>query len=167
MLSPSRLSSRPRGTAPAWTLLVPVAPEVAALRIARSINLPKRRLFGLLKTQREFVGVVEGLEFEIWERQARAVHAVGRVRGVRNGSRIEASFAMPTRTRVMIGAFFVLFVPATTAIAASRSQGFGLDSLIVLATGTLAVVALFALSAVRQRRDLSAFIAQVFAAASE
>ncbi len=67
----------------------------------------------------------------------------------------------------MVGAFFVLFVPATAAVAASRPQGFGLDSLIVLGAGTVAVVALFALSAVRQRRELTAFVAQVFATAAD
>ena len=145
-----------------WSLDVAMAPDAAARRIAGAINLPKKRLFGVLKVQREFLGVVDGTEFEIWERQARAVHALGRVRGVRGGSRIEARFAMPARTRALIVVFFVLFLLAAAAIADSRPQGFGSDSIVVLAAGFAALAGLFATGAWWQRRDLRTFIVSLF-----
>ena len=52
-VSPERI----RGAEPDWSLDIPIAPDAVVQRIARAINLPKKRLLGLLKTERETGGV--------------------------------------------------------------------------------------------------------------
>ena len=64
--------------------------------------------FGVLKTTNEYVGVVRANEFELWERQQRAVHARGRVVPRHRGSRVEVSLVIPRRTRFLVGLFFAL-----------------------------------------------------------
>jgi hypothetical protein len=139
-----------------------MAPEAAAQRIAVAINLPKKRLFGLLKTQREFVGVVAGVEFEIWERQARAVHAVGRVSGVHGGSRVEARFVMTPRTQLMLVVFFALYAVAAFGIAAQGVHGLSIISLLIAVAGSLVLAGLFSFAARSQRAQLRDFVARVF-----
>jgi hypothetical protein len=146
-----------------WSLDVPMAPEAAAARIARAINLPKKRLFGVLKTRSEFVGVVEGTAFEIWERQSRAVHAVGQISGVRGGSRVEARFVVNPRTRVLGAAFFVLYAIAAFGIAEQGALGLSPTSLAIAIAGFLLLVAIFYAGARAQRAQLARFLSAVFA----
>ena len=139
-----------------------MAPEAALQRIARSINLPKKRLFGLLKTTREYVGVVDGLDFEMWERQGRAIHAVGRVRGVRGGSRVETAFVVTPRTRLLLIVFYVLYTVGAFGVAVRGDQGLSATSLAIAIAGSLVLAATFAFGARQQREQLRAFVADLF-----
>jgi len=157
-VSPERI----RSAEPEWSLDVPIAPEAVVQRIARAINLPKKRLLGLLKTEREYVGVVGGQDFEIWERQGRAVHAVGRVRAVRGGSRLEARFVVTPRTRLLLMLFFPLYVLAAFGIAAQGVHGISLTSLGAAIVGALVLASIFALAARTQRGQLRQFLEKMF-----
>ena len=139
-----------------------MAPEAAVQRIARSINLPKKRLFGLLKTTREYVGVVDGLDFEIWERQGRAIHAVGRIRAVRGGGRVETRFMVTPRTRVLLLVFYVLYTLGAFGVAVRGDQGLSVTSLAIAIAGSLVLTATFALGARQQREQLRAFVADLY-----
>ena len=159
---PTDPPSRDPRDAPDWSFDVPIAPEAALQRVARSINLPKKRVFGLLKTTNEYIGVVDGPDFEIWERQGRAIHAVGRVRGVRGGSRIETAFVVTPRTRLLLIVFFVLYTLGAFGVAARGDQGLSVTSLAIAIAGSLVLTATFALGARRQREQLRAFVADLF-----
>jgi hypothetical protein len=145
-----------------WSLDVPIAPEAVAQRIAVSINRPKKRLLGLLKTEREYVGVVEGTDFEIWERQARAIHAVGVVRAVRGGGRIEARFLVTPRTRLLLLLFFPLYSLAAFGVASQGVHGLSFTSLAIAVAGSLVLAGIFALAARSQRDQLRSFLHGLF-----
>ena len=152
----------PRDT-PDWSFDVAVAPEAAIQRIEHAINLPKKRLLGLLKTRREFVGVTQGLEFEIWERQERAVHGVGRARGVRGGTRVEMRFLVTPRTRIILVLFFGLYTLGAFGVAAQGVNGLSATSFGIAVAGALALAAIFALGARSQRHQLRVFVEELFA----
>ncbi|MEK7863048.1 MAG: hypothetical protein AAB295_07275, partial [Chloroflexota bacterium] len=94
-----------------------IAPEGAIARVSAGINRRPKRSFGVLKTENEYVGVVRESEFEIWERNQRAVHAIGRIGGRRGGSRIELRFAIPPRTRALLLGFFALYAVVAAGLA--------------------------------------------------
>jgi hypothetical protein len=146
-----------------WTLDVRIAPEGALGRVSSSINKRKKRLFGVLKTEKEFVGVVRDGGFEIWERQQRAVHAIGKITRRRGGSRIELRFVLPLRTRLLLAVFFGLYTVAAVGIASQGVHGLSLTSGAIVFGGSIALIALFAGSARRQRDDLRAFVRAIFA----
>ena len=100
-----------------WSLDLAMAPDGAAGRIAANINKRGKRAFGVLKTTNEYVGVVRANEFELWERQQRAVHARGRVVPRHRGSRVEVSLVIPRRTRFLVGLFFALYLLVSLGIA--------------------------------------------------
>ena len=154
--------SRDPRDAPDWSFDVPLAPEAAIQRITRAINLPKKRLLGLLKTKSEFLGVVDGLEFEVWERQARAVHAVGKARGVRGGTRIEVAFLVTPRTRILGALFFALYAIGAFGVASQGVHGLTLTSLLIAIAGSLVLAGLFAYGARSQQRQLRVFLETVF-----
>jgi len=150
--------------ASAWTLDIAIAPEAALARVNVAINRPKKRAFGIFKLQNEYVGVVGSGEFEIWERQKRAVHALGSVRGRRGGSRLDVRFGVGKRTPALIAVFFVIY--AAVAIGISRLEpdpAITVAELAVAAVGAAILVAIFATSAARQRADLATFIDRLFA----
>jgi len=147
-----------------WSLDVAIAPEAALARITAAINRPKKRAFGIFKIQNEYIGVVGSGEFEIWERQQRAVHALGSVRGRRGGSRLEVRYGVGRRTPALIVVFFVLY--AAVALGISRlgpEPAVTAAELMVAAVGAAILAAIFAASAARQRADLQAFIERLFA----
>ncbi|HEV8670039.1 MAG TPA: hypothetical protein VGS01_04810 [Candidatus Limnocylindria bacterium] len=146
-----------------WSLDVAIAPEGALQRIAAAINRPKKRAFGIFKITNEYVGFIRGDTFEIWERQQRAVHARGAVRGRRGGSRIELHLAMPGRTRVLIATFFLLYVVAAAGLA-FRDEGplNAVEHLVIAVGGGLAIAAIFRLATTRQRTDLRVFVDGLF-----
>lgn len=147
-----------------WTLDIAIAPEAALARVGAGINLRKKRAFGIFKLQNEYVGVVGHGEFEIWERQQRAVHAVGSVRARRGGSRIDVRFGIGRRTPVLIAVFFVLY--ATVALGFSRldpEPAVSVGEVAVGAVGAAILAAIFGASAARQRADLQGFIERLFA----
>jgi hypothetical protein len=146
-----------------WSLDLAMAPDGAAGRIASNINRRSKRAFGVLKTTNEYVGVVRANEFELWERQQRAVHARGRVVPRHRGSRVEVSLLIPRRTRFLIGVFFALYLLVSLGIATqppdpSVSAG---ETLVALA-GAGVLVALFTAGARSQRADLRKFFERVF-----
>lgn len=147
---------------------VQLAPEAVAGRITLAINRPPRRAFGVLKTENEFVGVVRGTEFEVWERRSHAVHAVGRVKGRRGGSRVELQMRLTPRTRLQLALFFALFALAIVGFALLPTERPPLvpTPLIGLA-GAVVLGAVFYLGTSRQRADLERFVRGVLADVAE
>lgn len=146
------------------TLDVAIAPTGAIQKIAAAINQPKRRAFGVIKTQNEYVGFVRDDTFEVWERQGRAIHAVGMITGRRGGSRIVLRTIVPMRTRVLIAVFFVLYALAAVGIAERGSdQAVTIEEIAVAAAGGLVLGTIFTAAARKQRADLRALILRIFA----
>jgi len=145
-----------------FSLDVAMSPDAAVMRVRSAINRPKKRMFGVLKTNAEYVGVADGRAFEIWERQQRAVHAFGEVEGIRGGGRVQVRFFFPPRTRILLGLFFVLYAIAAVGITARGEDGLsGVDAVLVVA-GAIVLAGLFQIAALRQRADLRSFIEGVF-----
>src|SRR5947209_242494 len=82
-----------------WSADIAIAPDGALQKIGASINRRKKRAFGVLKTENEYVGFIREDTFEIWERQGRAVHGRGAVRARRGGSRVEVRLMIPRWTK--------------------------------------------------------------------
>jgi len=149
--------------APDWLLDIGVAPEAALARLESAINERPKRAFGVLKTQNEFIGAIAQDRFEVWERRQRAVHAVGRARPKRGGTRVEAEFVIPPLTRGLLVAFFVLYVVVVAGIASQPPDpGLSAQELVIAASGAAVTGALFYGAAHRQRRDLAHFLETVF-----
>jgi hypothetical protein len=146
-----------------WSLDIAIAPEGALALIGAAVNRPKKRAFGIFKITNEYVGFVGDDAFEIWERQQRAVHALGTVRGRRGGSHVELRFEMPARTRVLIALFFVIYGIAAAGLAFREGGPLGpVEELVIASIGGLTIAALFALARARQRSDLRNFVESVF-----
>ena len=146
-----------------FTLDVAIAPDAAVIRVKSAINRPKKRVLGVLKVRSEYVGVVEGRAFEIWERQQRAVHAFGEVTGIRGGGRIAVRFFLPPRTRVLLAVFFVLYAIAAIGITSRDPEGVSPLDVFLVAVAALVIAGVFTLAALRQRADLRAFVEEIFA----
>ena len=147
------------------SLDVAIAPDAAVTRVKSAINLPKKRVFGVLKTQAEYVGVVDGRRFEIWERQQRAVHAFGEVRGVAGGARIDVRFFLPPRTWILLAVFFVLYVIVGLGVSSASVDGVTATDIVLVLVGGLVLAALFTASALRQRSAIGAFFDRLFVGA--
>ncbi len=147
-----------------WTLDLSIAPAGAAARLAKAINQRPKRAFGVLKTQNEYIGVVDGDRFEIWERGQRAVHVVGRIGGVRGGTRIEMRFVLPPRTRVLLIVFIALYLAVSLGIAL-RDGTITIDEPIIAIAGAGVLAVIWTVAAMRQRADLRAFVARVLSEA--
>ena len=142
---------------------VAIAPEAALARISRAINRRSKRMLGVLKTENEYVGVVADGAFEIWERQQRAVHAVGRVSGTRGGSRIELHLVVPLRTWTLIVVFFVLYVIVAVGISLRPPEPeVSARDLAISAAGAAALIGIFTVAARSQRAALRAFVDRLF-----
>jgi hypothetical protein len=140
-----------------------IAPEGARARLAAAINRPRKRAFGLFKTQDEFVGFVDAGRFEIWERQQRAVHARGEIRAKRGGTRIEARIGPAPRTWALVVVFFALYVILAGGLAAREpDQTISTGELAIAAAGAVTLGVFFFASALQQRRHLEAFLDAVF-----
>ena len=146
-----------------WSLDLAMAPEGAAGRIAANINKRGKRAFGVLKTANEYVGVVRANEFEIWEKQKRAVHARGRVVPRHRGSRVEVRFMVTRLTRVLLVPFFALYALAALGIATQPPDpSVSAGEVAVAVAGAALLAALFTASARSQRADLRSFLERVF-----
>ena len=146
-----------------FILDVKITPEAAQVRLAKRLEQRPKRALGVLKTHNEFVGLVSGERFELWERHQRAVHAVGSVRARRGGTRVEARFPLTPVSRALLVAFAVLYVVVAAGIATQPPDpAITLDELVIAASGAALVAALFYGSAKRQRRDLEALLRDVF-----
>jgi hypothetical protein len=144
---------------------VPVAPEALASRLRSAVNVPPKRVLGVLKIHPEWIGIVAGTEFVVWERRQHATRAVGKIRGRRGGSRVEARIAVTRRTWVMMAIFFALFVLASIGLL-SRQEGLGLGptGLTIAALGGFVTLSLFWSASLRQRAALKAFLNEVLRA---
>jgi hypothetical protein len=140
-----------------------IAPDAAVARIGAAMNLPKKRALGIFKTRNEYVGFIREDLFEIWERQGRAVHAVGTVRARRGGTRLTVRTAVPGRTRVLIGLFFVLYAVAAVGIATQTpSPAVTLEELVIGLGGAGVLMAGFGASARKQSAELRDLVEAVF-----
>ena len=147
-----------------WSADLAIATEGATARLAANINQRRQRVFGVLKTQNEFVGVVGPERFEIWERQKRAIHARGRARGRQRGTRLEVAFVVPFRTRALLGAFAVLYVLVAIGIASRPPDpGLSAEEAAIAVFGAIALAVIFSAGARSQRSDLRAFLERTFA----
>lgn len=149
--------------APQWALDVAIAPEAALARLRGAINQRPKRAFGVLKTQKEFVGAMASEHFEIWERSQRAVHGVGRLLAVTGGTRVEMRFLVPPITKALIGVFFALYLLAASGfVLGARDGTAALANVIVGVGGAVVLTVLFATAARRQRADLRVFVEGIF-----
>ena len=151
---------------PDHVLDVAVAPAAALARVERKINKRGRRLFGILKTEKEFVGQVFDGGFEVWERQQRAVHLIGLVRARRGGTRVELRYVLAPVTRVVIVVFFGLYFVGTIGLAMREPDpAISITEILAIALGAVVLGGGFAYFARRQRADLKAFAARVLSEA--
>ena len=152
-----------RAVAYDWSHDVAIAPAGALQKIAAAINRPKKRAFGVLKTENEYVGVIRDDTFDIWERQGRAVHGLGAIHARRGGSRVEARLVLPRRTKFLVGLFFVLYVLVAAGIATQPpGTDVRVEEIAIALGGALVLTAIFTTSAARQRADLQRFLEQTF-----
>jgi hypothetical protein len=142
---------------------IDIAPEALTNRLRSRLSERPRRLFGVVKTRPEFVGLVAANEFVVWERRQFATRAVGKVRGRRGGSRVEAHIAFTRRAGVLSAVFFSLFLVVSIGMLA-REDGIGLGpgGLAVLALGVALTVGLFYQASISQRAALRRFLDAVF-----
>jgi hypothetical protein len=146
-----------------WSLDVAIAPAGAMAKITSAINRPKKRAFGVLKTENEFVGFTHDDTFEIWERQKRAIHGRGTVRGLRGGSRIEVRLAPRGLTKVLVGVFFALYALVAAGIATQPPRpDITIDEIFVSLAGAALLAGIFAAGAAQQRADLQRFLERTF-----
>jgi hypothetical protein len=140
-----------------------IAPDGARQRIAAAINQPKKRAFGVLKTENEFVGFVRDDVFEVWERQGRAVHGLGTIRGRRGGSHVEIRLVLPLVRKILIGVFFALYALVAVGIA-TQPPGveFSLPEITIALAGAAVLAAIFVTGAAKQRSDLRRFLDGTF-----
>lgn len=142
---------------------VDVAPEALASRLRSALSTRPKRMFGVLKVTAEWVGLVAGNEFVVWERRQHATRATGAIHRRRGGSRIEAHIGLTRRTRVLTVVFFALFIVAALGyLSREDSLGLGPSGLAVAATGVLVTLTLFWSASLRQRAALRAFLNEVF-----
>ena len=146
-----------------WSADLAIAPDGALRRIAAGINRPKKRAFGVLKTENEYVGFIREDTFEVWERQGRAIHGRGVVRGRRGGSRVEVQLMFPQWTKALVGLFFALyaFVAAGIATQPPRTE-IGAEEIAIAIGGGALLAAIFAAGAAQQRANLRRFLDRTF-----
>jgi hypothetical protein len=142
---------------------VPLAPEALASRLRSRLNQRPKRAFGILKVSDEWIGVVHGNSFAVWERRQHAMRADGRIRGVRGGSRVEARIALTRRSALMMAIFFVLFAVGAVGIL-SQPEGLGISpaTLVIALLAGFGTLLVFWVGSLRQRAALRAFLADVF-----
>lgn len=144
-----------------FELDVRLAPDEAARRIERAIRERPKRAFGLIKVAPEFVGVVREQEFEVWERHQHATHLRGRVRGRRSGSRVEGSLFLTRRSIILLVLLFALI--GVGAWGFSGLAGDPLPRALLAIPAAALMLAFYLYVAARQRRQLRAFFARIFA----
>jgi hypothetical protein len=142
---------------------IDVAPEALTSRLRARLNEQPRRLLGVVKVRPEFVGLVAANEFVVWERRQFATRAVGKVRGRRGGSRVEAHIALTRRARILSVVFFALFLFVSVGMLV-REDGLGLGpaGVSVLGLGIALTVWIFYSASLGQRAALRRFLDAVF-----
>jgi hypothetical protein len=140
-----------------------VAPDATLARLSSGINKRSKRLLGVLKVENEYVGYVHGDRFEIWERRQRAVHAVGTARSRRGGTHVDVRFVVPTRTRILVALFFLLYAVVAAGLAIrSPEDALTPQELIAAVVGAIAVAVIFVAAALKQGSDLRGFVERLF-----
>ena len=115
----------------------------------------------------EFVGHVFDEGFEIWERQQRAIHLIGIVRAKRGGTRIDLRYVLAPVTRVVTVVFFGLYFIGTIGLSMRDPEpAVSVTEILAIVAGAGVLAAGFVYFARRQRADLAAFVARVFADAT-
>lgn len=143
-------------------LRVALKPEAALRRITEAMNRPAKRLLGV-KIADEYVGVVHGRQFEVWERRRHAVHLLGEVMRDQDGSRIALRTGLTLRARILIGVFFALFLVFAVGIATLPvDRAFPEATPFLAVAGGLAAAGIFSYSARAQAADLRGFVAKEF-----
>jgi len=136
---------------------VPLAPAAVLAKVKASINRREQRLFGVIKTRKEFVGIVFDEGFEVWERQQRAIHLVGVARAQRGGTRVELRYVLAPVTRIVTIIFFALYLVGTVGLSLREPDpAVSATELVAIVLGAAVLGAGFAYAARRQREDLSA-----------
>jgi hypothetical protein len=152
-----------RGVPDDWSADLAIAPDGALQFISAAINRPKKRAFGVLKTENEYVGFIRDDTFEIWERQGRAIHGRGVVGGRRGGSRVEVQLMLPRWTKVLVGLFFALYVLVAAGIATQPPRTeIGAEEIAIAVGGAALLAAIFAAGAAQQRANLRRFLDRIF-----
>lgn len=141
-----------------------MAPDAVVIRVRDAINRRPKRVLGVLKVGHEYVGVAQGREFEIWERRDHAIHAVGRVRGQRGGTRIETAFRLGRRTWALLALLFVAYwVAVASILQLPEEQPAPLPPVLIAVAGAIVLGGGFLINAYRQRSHLRRFIRELFA----
>jgi hypothetical protein len=148
---------------PDWSLDVAIAPDGAMQRVAGAINRPKKRAFGVLKTENEYVGFTRDNTFEIWERQGRAIHAFGTIEARRGGSCVAVRLVLPRPRKILVGLFFALYALVAAGIA-TQPPGVEVSAgeVAIALAGAALLGAIFAAGAAKQRGDLRRFFDGIF-----
>ena len=150
--------------APDRVVDVPLAPAAVLAKVKGSINRREQRLFGVIKTKKEFVGIVFDEGFEVWERQQRAVHVLGTVRAQRGGTRVELRYTFAPVTRVVTVIFFALYLIGTVGLSVREPDpAISATEVVAIVLGVAVLGAGFAYAARRQRADLSALADRLLA----
>ncbi|MEP6693375.1 MAG: hypothetical protein ABJB39_01885 [Chloroflexota bacterium] len=149
-----------------WSGDLAIAPDGVVQLIVAAINRPRKRAFGVLKTQNEYVGFVRENSFEVWERQGRAVHGLGTIRGRRGGTRVELRCVLPQRTKILIGLFFALYLLVALGIATQPPRPeVSVEEIAITVAGAGLLAAIFTAAAAQQRADLRRFAEGIFSEA--
>lgn len=143
-------------------LEIALGPDAALRRISEAMNRPARRILGL-KIANEYVGVIQGRRFEVWERRRHAVHLLGTVTPKRDGSRVELRTGLTSRARIFLIAAMVLLVILALGMATMPAERAFPEATPFLTVGAvLAAAAILYFSAETQAADLRTFVATAF-----
>ena len=141
-------------------LRVALRPEAVMRTIEAAMNRPAQRVLGM-KVANQYVGVVVGRQFEVWERRGHAVHLLGVVSADGGGSRVALRTGMTLRSRILIGIFFVLFAVVAFGLGTLPVERAMPEATPFLAVaGGAAAAALFIYSARTQAAELRRFVAK-------
>lgn len=141
-------------------LQIALKPDAVLRRVTEAMNRPARRILGL-KIANEYVGVVQGHRFEVWERRRHAVHLLGEVTPRRDGSHVELRTGLTSRARIFLTMALVLLVIVALGMATMPAERAFPEATPVLTAGAvLAAAAIFYYSAEAQAADLRGFVAK-------
>ncbi len=141
-------------------LRVAAKPDKVMRVIEEAMNRPVKRLLGV-KIANQYVGVVHGRQFEVWERRRHAVHLLGEVNRERDGSRITLRTGLTLRARILLGMFFALFAALAFGLATLPADRVLPEATpFIMVGGGLAAAAIFTYSARSQAEDLRRFVAK-------
>lgn len=133
-----------------------IAPDAVLERLKKALKQPAKRILGI-KVADHYVGLVEGREFEVWERSRHAVHLRGRVAGERGGTVVRLESSLTRRARILLVVFFSVYVVAAYGFATRGGNPLPL-SLAIGVGGLVMLVAYFYISFRLRRTGLRRFV---------